>query len=316
MIATMPVLNVVGVPDSAGSYSAGQEQAPRALRDAGLLAALSAGGYDVHDTGDLPVQTWAPDRAHRYAQNLEQVVASLRALADAVPPLLSGDDRLLVVGGNCTIALGVCAGLRQVGVEPGLVYVDRHFDLNTPESTTDGALDWMGVAHALALPGAVDDLVDAFGDRPLLTPERISYLGIDRKSATAWERHQVDLLELLVVSQQELVGAPAAAARRAAAALPDGPIAVHIDVDVLDFIDTPLAESVEGRNTGPTLEQLGEALAELWRNPACRALSIGELNPVHAAADPTALGRFVDTLTRALRPPPDELNGRSPRETP
>lgn len=305
MIATMPVLNVVGVPSSAGSYSVGQEQAPRALREAGLLAALSAGGYEVHDAGDLPTQTWAPDHAHRYAQNLEQVVASLRALAEAVPPLLSGDDGLLVIGGNCTIALGMCAGLRQVGDDPGLVYVDRHFDLNTPESTTDGTLDWMGVAHALALPGAAEELVDAFGDRPLLTPERMSYLGVDPENATAWERRQVELLELAVVSQHELVGAPAAAAARAVAALPDGPIAVHVDVDVLDFIDTPIAENVDGRNTGPTLEQLGDALTELWRNAACRAVSIGELNPVHATADPTALRRFIDTLTRALRPPPD-----------
>ena len=298
----MNLLNVVGVPSSAGSYSAGQEQAPRALREEGLLAALSTAGYEVHDAGDLPMQTWSPDRAHRYAQNLDQVVASLRALADAVPPLLSGDDRLLVIGGNCTIALGVCAGMRQLGVEPGLVYVDRHFDLNTPESTNDGTLDWMGVAHALALPGAVDELVDAFGDRPLLAPERVSYLGVDPENATTWERKQVDLLDLSVVPQDELVGSPAGAARSAMTALPDGPIAVHIDVDVLDFIDAPIAENVNGRNTGPTLEQLGEALAELWRNPACRALSIGELNPVHAAADPTALRRFVDTLARALAP--------------
>ncbi|WP_306894611.1 arginase family protein [Agromyces albus] len=298
----MPVLNVIGVPSSAGSYSAGQEQAPRALREAGLLAALSAVGHEVHDAGDLPMQTWAPDREHRYAQNLEQVVASLRALAQAVPSLLSGDDRLLVLGGNCTIALGVCGGLREVGEEPGLVYFDRHFDLNTPESTTDGTFDWMGVAHALALPGAVDELVDAFGDRPLLAPERIAYLGVDPEGSTTWERRQVDVLGLAVVPQAELVSSPGAAAAKAMSALPEGPFAVHLDVDVLDFIDAPIAENVNGRNTGPTLEQLGEALAELWRNPACRALSIGELNPVHAAADPTALTRFVETLTRALAP--------------
>jgi arginase len=49
-----------------------------------------------------------------------------------------------------------------------LLYADRHYDLNTPESTTDGALDWMGLAHALALPGCVHMLTDAFGPRPLL----------------------------------------------------------------------------------------------------------------------------------------------------
>lgn len=300
----MAVLKIVGVPSSAGSYSVGQEQAPRALREAGVLEALSAGGYDVQDAGDLPVQEWAPDRAHPYAQNLGQVVESLQELAGVIPGLLSGDDRLLVIGGNCTIALGMCAGLRQVGAEPGLVYIDRHYDLNTPASTTDGTLDWMGVAHALALPGAADELVDAFGARPLLTPERIVYLGADPEGGTTWERRQIEQHALRIVTQSELVDAPADAARKAVAMLPDAPFAVHLDVDVLDFIDAPIAENVDGRNTGPTLEQLGEALAELWRNPSCRALSIGELNPVHAAADPTALPRFVETVARALVPLP------------
>ena len=132
----------------------GQEQAPRALREGGLVAALSRAGNDVHDVGDLTMRMWTPDRERRFAQNLPDVVESVRELASAVPPLLSDDDRLLVLGGNCTIALGVCAGLRDVGIEPSLVYVDRHFDLNTPQSTTEGALDWMGLAHALALEGA------------------------------------------------------------------------------------------------------------------------------------------------------------------
>ena len=56
------------------------------------------------------------------------------------------------------------AALRGLGAgAPGLLYVDRSYDINTPESTTDGALDWMGLAHALALPGCVDTLTDSFG---------------------------------------------------------------------------------------------------------------------------------------------------------
>ena len=79
------------------------------------------------------------------------------------PPLARG-DLALVLGGNCTIALGVMAALRRLGADaPGLLYVDRHYDINTPETTTDGALDWMGLAHALALPGCVDTVADALG---------------------------------------------------------------------------------------------------------------------------------------------------------
>lgn len=298
----MDVLHVLGVPSSAASYSPGQERAPRALREAGLLDALSATGWQVKDAGDLPLQVWRPDRNRPYAQNLPQAAESLRELTTTVAPLASGQGRLLVLGGNCTIALGVCAGLRVSGVEPSLLYIDRHFDLNTPESTHEGALDWMGVAHGLAVDGTADELVDAPGARPLLTPGRVSFLGVDAHDATEFERQQVQRLRLPVVPLHDLVSAPGESARRARHALPDEPFAVHVDVDVLDFIDAPLAENVNGRNSGPSIEQLGEALAELWHDPACRALSIGELNPVHAQADPTALQRFIDALSRALTP--------------
>lgn len=298
----MAVINVIGVPSSAGSYSAGQEQAPTALRAAGLIEALTGAGNDVRDYGDLTEQTWRPDRDRPFAQNLPEVVQSVQELATAAAGLLSADERLLVLGGNCTIALGTCAGLRRSGDEPGLVYIDRHFDLNTPDSTTEGALDWMGLAHALDLDGAAAELVEILGPRPLLAPSRLSFLGVDATQATDWERTWVERLGPHVVPQRELVQAPARAAAEAREAALPGPFAVHVDADVLDFIDAPIAENVNGRNSGPTIEQLEQALARLWNYPDCRALSIGELNPVHAAADPDALPRFVAALTRALTP--------------
>jgi arginase len=77
---------MVGVPSSAASYASGQEQAPAALRAAGLIAALQATAGSVHDDGDLPVQTWRPDRERPLAQNVEQVVRNIRDVADRVEP--------------------------------------------------------------------------------------------------------------------------------------------------------------------------------------------------------------------------------------
>lgn len=296
----MSVINVIGVPSSAASYSAGQERAPAALRSTGLLEALTDAGNYVRDRGDLTEQTWRPDRQNPFAQNLDQVVQSVDELTAAAADVFDAGERLLVLGGNCTVALGACAGLRRAGLEPGLVYIDRHFDLNTPESTTEGALDWMGLSHALNLEGAAPELVKILGPRPLLRPARLSFLGVDATQATEWERERVEQLSLRVVPQADLVQAPARAATKARDAVLPGPFAVHVDVDVLDFIDAPLAENVNGRNTGPTIEQLAEALAELWSHPDCQALSIGELNPVHAAADPDSLARFIAALGRSL----------------
>jgi arginase len=69
---------------------------------------------------------------------------------------------------------------------------------------------------------------------------------------------------------------------------------------VLDFLDAPLAENVNGRNSGPTIEQLGLAVRELAQHPDCWALSVGQLDPNHAASDPNALKRFVDALAFAF----------------
>lgn len=235
----MSVINVIGVPSSAASYSAGQERAPAALRSTGLLEALTDAGNYVRDRGDLTEQTWRPDRQNPFAQNLDQVVQSVDELTAAAADVFDAGERLLVLGGNCTVALGACAGLRRAGLEPGLVYIDRHFDLNTPESTTEGALDWMGLSHALNLEGAAPELVKILGPRPLLRPARLSFLGVDATQATEWERERVEQLSLRVVPQADLVQAPARAATKARDAVLPGPFAVHVDVDVLDFIDAP-----------------------------------------------------------------------------
>lgn len=293
----MVALSVVGVPSSAGSYAAGQDRAPAALRAAGLVEALTGAGLDVRDAGDLTEQVWAPDRADRLAQNLGQVTDSVRELAAAVPGLVAGGRRLLVIGGNCLVALGAVAGL---GAGCGLLYVDRHFDMNTPESTAEGALDWMGVAHALDLPGCRDLLAGAFDARPVLEPGRLAFLGVDPTAATDFEREQVAGLGIGVTAQVELVADPAAAAAAALRALPDVPLVVHVDVDVLDFVDAPLAENTDGRVGGPTLDQLEAALGVAVADPRWRALTVGELNPTRSAGDPQAVPRFVSALARIL----------------
>ncbi len=294
-------ISVVGVPSSAASYAAGQDLAPAALRSAGLLEELTASGLEVHDDGDLPHQPWSPDRDHPLAQNADQATTSVQQLAGRLHPLLARGDITLVLGGNCTIALGVVAALRRLGAgAPGLLYVDRHYDLNTPQSTTDGALDWMGLAHALALPGCLDTLAGAFGRRPLLEADQVAWLGVEPRVATQWEREQADRLGLRVTTSQALAADPPAVALAALSQLPSGPLALHLDVDVMDFVDAPLAENTDCRNTGPTLDQTAEALTAAARDPRMRALSIGELNPTRCAGDPDALPRFVSSIARIL----------------
>jgi arginase len=290
---------LIGAPTSAGSYAPGQEAAPRVLRELGLVEALRAAGRDVVDAGDGPLQVWRPDRENPRAQNLPAVVDAVRAVAEEVGKAIQADADVLVIGGNCTVALGVVSAF-PAG-EPGLLYIDRHFDLNTPHSTTDGALDWMGMAHALGLPGAAPELASMFGSTPLLTPPQVAFVGIDPSAANAFEIEQAAQLELRWCSSVDLTRAPAVVVADTLDYLPAGPLAVHVDVDVLDFIDAPLSENTDGRNTGPSLAALTQVLEVACHDPRFRALSIGELNPARAASDPDTLLRFIATIAAALR---------------
>lgn len=295
------MISVIGVPSSAASYAAGQDQAPTILRSLGLIDALRGAGLEVKDEGDLPLQVWRPDRDSPRAQNVGQVIEATEELIERLIPLFARGDRPLVLGGNCTIVLGVVAALRQVANEPiGLLYLDRNYDINTPESTTDGALDWMGMAHALSLPGCLDRLADVLGPRPLLDATQVAWLGVDDGLATEWERAQAQLLGLSVVSSDAFAANPAKCAVESLEHLPNGPVAVHIDVDVLDFTDAPLAENTDGRNTGPTLDQAAQALRVAAKDPRFRAMSIAELNPTRSAGDPDAIPRFIAAVARVM----------------
>ena len=293
----------MGVPDSAGAYCVGVERAPSALRDAGLVAALRDAGWEVRDRGDLTTRVWAPDFTNRYAQNVDVEAAAIAELAGAAANMISENERLLVVGGSCVVAVGLCAAMARANQRPRIVYIDRHLDLNTPLSTTEGSLSWMGMAHALGLDGAASELADAAGQAPVLLPADLVYLGVDLDQTTGWERVQRDALGLKVVEQESLVQDPRQAARTAREYLEPGPFIVHLDVDVLDFLDAPLAENVNGRNSGPTIEQLHLALDELLQHPDCWAMSIGQIVPAHAAADPTAIPRLIAALASTFPEP-------------
>jgi arginase len=292
---------VLGAPSSAGAYAPGQELAPAALRDAGLLDLLVSAGAAVQDAGDVEGFRWRPDRASPFAQNAAVVARVAGDVAGRVAALDDGSRRVLVLGGDCTVGVGTVAGLARGG-RTGLVYVDLHADLNTPASVPDGALDWMGTAHLLGVDGTVAALRDVNGTAPALQPSQVVYLGLGEQQATPFEREEIERRGLPVVPLAELRADPAAAAAAALARL-DGAcerIAVHLDVDLVDFTDAPLSENT-GRNVGATLDEVLATVAALAPDPRIAALTVTELNPLHGEQPgDVTLRRFAQGLARAL----------------
>jgi arginase len=89
---------VIGVPGSAGAHHAAQDQAPEALRAAGLLDRLAAAGESVRDTGNLPRAPFAVDHDHPGARNLAAAARVAREMADAVAAA-AGTGRLAGLDG-------------------------------------------------------------------------------------------------------------------------------------------------------------------------------------------------------------------------
>jgi arginase len=293
-------LGVIGVPSSAGAYAPGQEKAPRALRNAGLLAGLEAAGVAVIDHGDAPVWRWRPDREHPYAQNLAAVVECAAHTAERVRASLASGELALVLGGDCTVGLGTVAGHLPETGRIGLVYLDVHGDLNTPDSVPDGALDWMGVAHMLGEQNATPELRE-FGPRtPLLDDDQIVLLAHDRQHSTPRELEAIERRGLTTVTRAAVEADPPGAARAALARLGScDRLAVHFDVDCIDFTDAPLSENT-GRNVGLRQDDAFAALAEVLRDQRVSALTITELNPDHGNEDGSTLAAFAQRLVAAL----------------
>jgi arginase len=292
----MAGLTVVGAPTSAGAYAPGQEDGPRALREHGLVEALGAA---VSDAGDVAGFRWRPDPSNPRAANAAAVVDRARQVAGRVAGVARG-ERALVLGGDCTVGVGTVAGLVTRGAKPGLVYLDRHADLNVPATTIDGALDWMGVAHMLDADGAVEELAGVAGARPLLAPGRLAFLGLAR--VTPPEQAIIERLALPAVGLDATRPDPEGAACTALGALRDcDEIAVHFDVDVVDFLDAPLAENTD-RNPGLPLAAAGAALAALASDPRVTAVTVTEFNPHHGDPGGATTRRLIEVLTAALHP--------------
>jgi arginase family enzyme len=122
---TMRKIAVIGAATSAGSHHAGQEHAPAALRAAGFVTRLEEAGLDVEDLGDVAQATFTQDQMTATARNLATVVEVASTVADAVAGALSAGRLPIALGGDCTITLGVIAGVRRKDVlaaHPDLVH--------------------------------------------------------------------------------------------------------------------------------------------------------------------------------------------------
>lgn len=291
-------LALIGVPSSAGGRRTGQEMGPSALRAAGLAERLRASGLDIRDLGDLPAVRFRPNPEYPKQQNAELVLDVARGVAELVGQAMDDGRVPLVLGGDCTISLGVVAGLLRHRSHLGLLYLDADLDLNTPETTLSGILDGMVLAHFLGR--GVPELAAVGPRRPMLSESDIVLFGYDLESG-AVDPYEIEVLgesEMAAYSLTAVRADPVGCARAAVLEFGgdfDG-FVVHFDVDVTDLrcVDVPHPAGLE-------VESAFQALEVLVQAPKCTAVVVTEFN---AELDPdgSEAERLVEGLVGAFSP--------------
>jgi arginase len=198
--------------------------------------------------------------------------------------------------------LGLLAGYAHVAPRLGLLYVDAHPDLNTPESVAQGALDWMGMAHALGEADAVHSLSHVGPRFPLVRRDEVAFFAVVDSEVTEWKRRLLERKGGLVYSATVVAGRGHQAASEAVAAVKAHveSFVVHLDVDAIDFVDFPIADNAYQRNQGLTLDDAMTVLATFAGDPVFGGLAITEVNPDHAVAEADLLQRFAAAVTASL----------------
>ena len=215
---------------------------------------------------------------------------------------MSSGQRPLIIGGDCSITVGVIAGFVQQGVRPALLYVDGGPDLYTPDTRPNGNLDAMGLAHLLAIPGHVPEVAGVGQKVPLLAASDVVSYGHSLPPGDI-ELRLLDELGVTHLHADEVHADPVAAAERARRAIEGAgaPFVAHCDADVLCFADTPLADVPDsgGDPIGLRLDELAASLAVFASSPHFAGLVLTEFNPDHAP-DSGVLRHFLAVLAAAL----------------
>src|SRR5579863_2412066 len=142
---------IIGAPMDLGAGRRGVDMGPSALRLAGLNEKLASLGYEVEDLGNIVVEQ--PEKLPVGATNaryLPQIVHTCERLAEMVRGVVEQGRVPLVLGGDHSVAMGTVSGVaghfRERGEKVGLIWIDAHADMNTPESSPSGNIHGMPLA--------------------------------------------------------------------------------------------------------------------------------------------------------------------------
>lgn len=282
---------LLGVPIYTLSSYRGMGDAPNALRKAGLADTL---GSPI-DYGDVEMPPLKKDRAEGKTKNL----AHFRNATSLIyaRTRTSKQERLLILGGECSETVGVMAGLAEAyGGKPGMLWLDAHGDFNIPGSSPSGYIGGMCLAFACGMAPGLD--LGTGQAPPPLAGERLVHVGsraLDPPEMAAFNSSPAKLF----TAQQVKKNGAADVAEEAARHLANRSdwIACHLDVDV---VDPGLIPSVNYPTPGGlTIEETSVVVRELLATGKMRALELTAYNPLKDRGAASAK-RIIELMNTVL----------------
>jgi arginase len=276
-------IRIIGVPLDMGASRRGVDMGPSAMRVAGLEARLEALGHQVTDGGNIRVEV-AETRASgsSSARYLTEIAETCTRTAEAVVRTLEEGIVPLVLGGDHSLAArsvsGVAEFYRRRNERIGVIWLDAHSDINTPETSPSGNVHGMPLAALLGLgPEALQDI---YGFSPKVAPENTVLIGIrDIDSAERDNIRRAGVAEVYTMRDIDERGMRTVM-EEALRAAGRGTAGYHVSLD-MDWIDP---EDAPGVGTpvrgGATYREAHLAMEILADHGRMVSFEIVEVNPV------------------------------------
>ena len=290
-------VSIIGAPLDLGQERRGVDMGPSAIRYAGLDERLTRIWLAVSDLGNVvtpePEALALVDERARY---LPEILAACADLAALVEEVVREGARPLVLGGDHSIAIGTLAGLAAAAGRPGgVIWIDAHGDLNTPESSPSGNV------HGMSLAAALGQAPEWFAHErltlPAVDPSRVVLMGI--RSLDPPERAFLHESGLRVFTMSDIDRIGIERSMREALDRVAGPGFVHVSLD-LDALDPEVAPGVGTPVPGGlTYREAHLACELLAESGIVGSLEVVESNPILDRENATAL-TAVELIASAL----------------
>ncbi len=290
MIVPSPPVRILGVRLDFGQSRRGVDMGPSAIRLAGLGQQLEALGYKVDDIGDIAagmIETRA--MGNRQARYMTEIAKVCGRTANRLSAILELGALPVTLGGDHSIAVGTLSGasrfFRSRGERLGLIWLDAHCDINTPETTPSGNVHGMPLAFAMGLgQGALAHVVE---NPPLMAAENCVLVGI--REVDAGERRHLRELGLQVFTMRDIDEQGMTRVMSQAVELASGGTAgFHVSLD-MDFLDPLEAPGVGTPSPGGvTYREAHLAMEIISDSGGMRSLDIVEVNPILDVRNSTA----------------------------